>query len=390
VTQAGRFALSDEQLSLMADARELAREVLVPLARAGEPGRLNRPLVRALGEHGLLGRVFPAHVGGRQPVGVSAMELCLLRMALAQECVDAETALALQGLGSFPILRSGSDTLVQEWLPAVARGELVAAFALTEPNAGSDAGALELRADRVPGGYRLTGEKLFISNGPEADIYTVFARTTPGARARGVSAFAVPGDSPGLSGTHLEMVSSSHAIAHMRFDGVEVPDEHLLGEVDRGFQVAMGTLELFRPSVGAAAVGMGRAALDAAVRHADQREAFGSLLRDFQGVSHKIADMATDLEAAALLVYAAASAYDEGRPGVGRQSAMAKLFATEAAQVAIDASVQIHGAAGLRKGHLLEQLYREVRALRIYEGASEIQREIVVKDIYRELNRQRP
>jgi acyl-CoA dehydrogenase len=170
----------------------------------------------------------------------------------------------------------------------------------------------------------------------------------------------------------------------MQFDGVMIPDDHLLGEVDRGFRVAMGTLDLFRPSVGAAAVGIGRAALEAAVDHADRRHAFGSPLRGFQGVSHKIADMATSLEAASLLVYAAAAAYDDGRGDVTRRAAMAKLFATEAAQVAVDSAIQIHGAAGLRKGHLLEVLYREVRALRIYEGASEIQRDIVVKEIYRD------
>ena len=305
-----------------------------------------------------------------------------MREALATQSTEAETALALQGLGAYPILQSGQEDVVRRWLPAVASGDAVAAFALTEPEAGSDAAALGLRAEPDGDEWRLTGQKTWISNAPEADVYTVFARTTLGAGARGVSAFAVPADRPGLRGEHLDMISP-HPIGSLTFDGVRVDRTELLGEPDRGFRVAMRTLDLFRPSVGAFAVGMAQAALDAAVRHAGTRTAFGGPLKDQQAVSHLLAEMATRTEAARLLVYAAAAAYDAGEERITAKSAMAKLFATEAAQFVVDAAVQIHGARALRQGHLLEHLYREVRAPRIYEGASEVQRSIIARELYR-------
>jgi alkylation response protein AidB-like acyl-CoA dehydrogenase len=281
------------------------------------------------------------------------------------------------------VLQSGQEKIVRRWLPAVAAGDAVAAFALTEPGAGSDAAALALQAEPDGAGWRLSGEKIWISNAPEADFYTVFARTAPGAGARGVSAFVVPADRPGLGGEHLDMISP-HPIGRLVFDGVPVEATELLGEPDRGFRVAMRTLDLFRPSVGAFAVGMAQAAMDAAVEHAGSRTAFGGPLRDQQAVSHLLAEMATRTEAARLLVYAAAAAYDAGVPGrMAAKSAMAKLFATETAQFVVDAAVQIHGARALRRGHLLEHLYREVRAPRIYEGASEVQRTIIARELYR-------
>jgi acyl-CoA dehydrogenase len=320
---------------------------------------------------------------------VSATDLCLLRESLATQSTEAETALALQGLGAYPILQSGPEATVRRWLPAVAAGDAVAAFALTEPGAGSDAAALCLAAEPDGDGWRLTGEKTWISNAPDADIYTVFARTTPGAGARGVSAFAVPGDRPGLHGEHLDMISP-HPIGRLTFDGVRVDRTELLGEPDRGFRVAMRTLDLFRPSVGAFAVGMAQAAIEAAVEYAGTRSAFGGPLKDQQAVSHLLAEMATRTEAARLLVYAAAAAYDTGSEegggggrGIAAKSAMAKLFATETAQFVVDSAVQIHGARALARGHLLEHLYREVRAPRIYEGASEIQRTIIARELYR-------
>ncbi len=358
------------------DVRRLAREVLAPLAKAGERGRVNRALVRALGEHRLLDRVLPLE--GKP----SALDLCRIREALATESTEAETAFALQGLGAYPLLVNARPEFVERWVPAVVSGEAVAAFALTEPEAGSDVAALALAAERDGDGWRLTGVKTWISNAPDADIYTVFARTTPGAGARGLTAFAVPGDTAGLSGRHLELVSP-HAIGTLELDGARVPDEAVVGEVDGGFRVAMGTLNLFRPSVGAGAVGMGQAALDAAVAHAGERQAFGQPLRGFQAVSHALAEMATRLEAARLLVHSAATAYDDCAAGVPQRSAMAKLFATETAQFVVDSAVQIHGASALEEGHLLAHLYRDVRALRIYEGASEIQREIIARELYR-------
>jgi alkylation response protein AidB-like acyl-CoA dehydrogenase len=308
--------------------------------------------------------------------------LCLLRESLATESTEAETALALQGLGSYPVLQSGREEQVRRWLPRVAAGEAIAAFALSEPGAGSDAAALSLAAERDGSGWRLTGEKTWISNAPEADFYSVFARTTPGAGARGVSAFLVPADRPGLTGSHLDMLSP-HPIGTLVFDGVPVHADELLGEVNRGFRVAMRTLDLFRPSVGAFAAGMAQAALDAAVAHAGSREAFGGPLRDQQAVSHLLAEMATRVSAARLLVYAAAAAYDDSAPGITSKAAMAKLFATETAQFVVDSAIQIHGARALQRGHLLEHLYREVRAPRIYEGTSQIQRTIIARELYR-------
>jgi acyl-CoA dehydrogenase len=370
------FGLTDEQRALVQEARRVARDALVPLADRGEPYRVNRPLVHALGEEGLLGRIFPT--SGE----ASAITLCLLREAVARECVEAETALALQGLGGYPILQSGSPALVERYVRPVAAGRAVAAFALTEPGHGSDAAHLELRADRDGDRFRLSGEKAFISNAPEADVYTVFARTTPEAGARGVTAFAVDGDAPGLSGEPIELLAD-HAVGRLRFDGVPVPRAQVLGDVDRGFRVAMRTLDLFRPSVGAFAVGMAWAALDTATAHAGGRAAFGRPIQEFQAVSHPLAEMATRTEAARLMVYSAAAAYDRGAPDVTRRSAMAKLFATETAQWVVDAAVQIHGARALERGHLLEKLYREVRAPRIYEGTTEIQREVIARDLFR-------
>ena len=385
------FALSEEQRAFAASVRALAAGELRDLAEAGQPGRVNRPLLKTMGSLGLLNRLFPGLPGAGLPASgipggavsreAAAMDLCLLRESLAVESTEAETALALQGLGSYPVLQSGRDEIVQRWLPAVAAGDAVAAFALSEPSAGSDAAALALAAEPDGSGWRLTGEKTWISNAPEADFYTVFARTTPGAGARGVSAFVVPADRAGLTGSHLDMLSP-HPIGTLVFDGVRVHGDELLGDLDRGFAVAMRTLDLFRPSVGAFAVGMAQAALDASVAHAGTREAFGAPLRSNQAISHQLAEMATRISAARLLVYAAASAYDAGA-GSASQSAMAKLFATETAQFVVDAAVQIHGARALRRGHLLEHLYREVRAPRIYEGTSEIQRTIIARGLYR-------
>ena len=353
-------------------ARRLGHDVFAPIAARGEPGRLNRPLVRALGEHGLLEVVFAG----------SAVELCELREGLAHGCTEAETALALQGLGGYPILTRGRPELRDDWIPRLAAGEAVAAFALSEPDAGSDAANLALRAKRERGGFRLTGTKIWISNAPEADVYSVFARTSDSG-ARGITAFAIPRDSEGLSGEHLELLAP-HPIGRLDFDGVPVAAEQVLGDVDNGFAVAMDTLDLFRPSVGAFAVGMAQAALDAAVAYVQERRAFGRPLAEFQAVSHQLGEVATRVQAARLLIRDAAEQYDAGVRPVRKASAMAKLFATETAQHAVDVAIQVHGARALQKGHLLEHLYREVRAPRIYEGASEVQREIIARELYKE------
>jgi acyl-CoA dehydrogenase len=356
--------LTDEHRELY--ERTLALD-LTSTAAAGAPGRLNRPLVQALAEHGLLPRLFDR---------VSAIELCLIREALARRCPEAETAFAVQGLGAYPILQSAQPTARDEWIPGAASGTVVAAFALTEPEAGSDVRAMTLAAEPDgDGGYRLTGEKLWISNAPEADIYTVFARAP-----EGITAFAVPGGSEGLSGEPLQMLSE-HPIGSLRFDAVPVPGDNVLGEPGSGFKVAMRTLDLFRPSVGAFAIGMARRALDIAVAYTRARETFGKPLSRHQAVAHRLADISARVSAARLLVHQAAAAHDAGA-GDPALAASAKLVATEIAQEAVDAAVQFHGASGLERGHPLEHLYRDVRAPRIYEGASEIQREIIARRLF--------
>ncbi len=380
-----QFGLTAEQHEYVDHVRALAATELAEVPHT--EGRVNRPLLKEMGRLGLLRGLFggtpeaPVRAGG----DAAAMQLCLLRETLAGVSTEAETALALQGLGSYPILQSGAPEVVERWLPGVVGGEVVAAFALSEPGAGSDAAALSLRADADgAGAWRLHGEKTWISNAPEADVYTVFARTGSGSGARGVTAFAVAGDADGLVGEHLDLLAP-HAIGRLSFDGVRVTEADVLGEVGRGFAVAMRTLDLFRPSVGAFAVGMAQAALDAAVRWSVERQVRGGPLAAQQAVEHTLAEMATRVQASRLLVRAAAAAYDEGAPAgeVTSSAAMAKLFATETAQWVVDQAVQLHGARALQRGHLLEHLYREVRAPRIYEGASEVQRTIIGRALVR-------
>ncbi len=366
----------------LADATASVAARVRGIAAAGQVGRVNRRLIKALADEGVLPRLFPRRAGGTREGGVSAVDLCVVRETLGRESTEAENAVAIQALGAYPIVLAGTDEAASRFVGPVARGEVVAAFALTEPTAGSDPGSLELRAERDGKGFRLSGTKAFISNAPDADFYTLFARTTPDAGTKGITAFVVSADANGVTGTVLRLLSP-HPIGRLVLDEVFVPADRVLGEVDQGFRLAMRTLDLFRPSVGASVVGMAQAALDAAVKHAAARRAFGRPIREFQAVSHQLAEMATRLEAARALVYQAADAYDRGDPGVARRSAMAKLFATETAQQVVDVAIQVHGAVALEEGHLLEHLYRLVRAPRIYEGTSEIQREIIARDLFR-------
>ena len=336
---------------------------------------VNRALLEALAGEGLFDTVFAAK-------GATAVDLCAIRQGLARTNTAAETAFALQGLGGTPIRAAGTASVQERWIPALATGKAVAGFALTEPGAGSDAAAVTTRAEPDGDGFRITGAKAYISNAPEADIYTVFATTDPQAGSRGISAFAVPAGSEGLSGEAIEMVSP-HPIGRLTFDEVFVPADNLLGEVNRGFRVAMQTLDLFRPSVGAFALGMAEAALREAVAHAATRTAFGKPVGEFQGVSHQLADVRTAIAASEHLVYAAAEAFDRGADdSLTGLAAMAKLHATETAQKAVDVAIQVLGARGLEKSSLLAHLYLEVRAPRIYEGTSEIQRNIIARELF--------
>ena len=361
--------------NLVGEAERLGLELL-PVAELGKPGRVNRDLVTALGAAGLFERLF-------HQSGITATELCQVRQGLARSSTETETAFAVQGLGGVPIHLFGSQSVKDRWMQGIRSGALVTAFALTEPGAGSDAASLSLLAERDGDGYRLTGEKAYISNAPEADVATVFARTTPGTGSRGVTALVVPTDLPGLSGRTIEMISP-HPLGAWTFDAVHVPSENVLGEVDHGFSVAMTTLDLFRPSVGALALGMAEAALALAVDHARSREAFGAPISEFQGVSHQLADVRLAIEAATHLVYSAAATYDSGdRETLTGRSAMAKLSATETAQRAVDVAIQVLGARGLEADSTLAHLYKEVRAPRIYEGTSEIQRNIIARELFR-------
>lgn len=358
---------------------EEAEKVGLHLGRTidpGETGRVNRPLVKGLAERGLLGRLF----GSEE---ITAADLCAIRQGLARVNTEAETAFAVQGLGGIPIHLSASAAIRGRWVAPIAAGEAVAAFALTEPGAGSDAGALTMSASRDGDGYRLEGEKVYISNAPDADVYTVFARTTQDAGARGVSAFVVDRDSAGLTGEVMPMLSP-HPLGRIRLDGVYVGSDSVLGEIDQGFRVAMRTLDLFRPSVGAFALGMAEAALSQAVTHAESRHAFGAAISSFQGISHQLADVRTEIEAAQHLIYAAAEAHDAGdHESLTGKAAMAKVYATETAQHAVDVAIQVLGARGLEADSLLAHLYTEVRAPRIYEGTSEIQRNIIAREMFK-------
>jgi acyl-CoA dehydrogenase len=328
-----------------------------------------RTLVRRLGESGLL----------RLSVELDVRSLCLARETLAYQGGLPDFAFAMQGLGSGAVTLFGTEAQKAELLPAVREGTAIAGFALSEPDAGSDVAALAMTAQLDGDAYVLDGVKTWISNGGIADVYIVFARTGDAPGARGLSAFLVDADAPGLRVAERIEVIAPHPLATLAFEGCRVPVEHLIGGSGNGFKVAMATLDVFRPTVGAAALGFARRALDEALTRVASRELFGAPLADLQLVQGKLADMALDIDAAALLVYRAAWAKDAGAARITREAAMAKLYATEAAQRVVDAAVQLHGGLGVKSGHPVERLYREVRALRIYEGASEVQQVIIAR-----------
>jgi alkylation response protein AidB-like acyl-CoA dehydrogenase len=305
--------------------------------------------------------------------------LCLIRETLARTNALADFAFALQGLGSGPISLFGSDEQRRTWLPGVASGEVIPAFALSEAEAGSDVSAMSTtaRRDSIGGdGYVIDGEKTWISNAGLADFYVVFCRF-PEAGEKGFSAFLVEAGNPGLTVTERLDLLAPHPLGTLRFENCRVPASALIGEPGRGLRVALGTLDVFRSTVGAAALGMARRALDEAVRHAKRRQISGRPLADFQMTQARLADMAVAVDASALLVYRAAWTRDSGAPRVTREAAMAKLFATESAQRVIDDAVQLLGGRGVLAGAPVERLYREIRALRIYEGTSEVQKLVI-------------
>jgi acyl-CoA dehydrogenase len=342
-----------------------------------------RDLVQKLGRDGWLGHTAPDPDGPNleAPAPLDVRTLCLIRETLARHDGLADFAFAMQGLGAGPISLFG-NARQREWLKRTRSGDAIAAFALSEQRSGSDVANIALTAQRYGDGYILDGEKTWISNGGIADFYVVFARTGEGPGAKGLSAFIVPGKKmAGFSIAERLDVIAPHPLARLKFDRVTVPAYAMIGAPGEGFKIAMATLDIFRSTVGAAALGFARRALDEAVARAKTRALFGGPLADLQMVQASIAEMALDVDAAALLVYRSAWAKDNGAARVTREAAMAKLFATEQAQKVIDKAVQLHGGDGVRHGHVVERLYREIRALRIYEGASEVQKVIIARQV---------
>ena len=340
-----------------------------------------RARVAALAEAGFLKAVVPAEHGGLHP-RLDVRTLCLAREVLAFRDGLADFAFAMQGLGTASISLFGSAELKARYLPPVRDGRAIAAFALSEPEAGSDVAALATTAKADgPAHVRIDGSKTWISNGGIADHYVVFARSGEAPGAKGLSAFVVDAAAPGLSVTHRIEVIAPHPLATLRFDGVRVPLGSRLGGPGDGFKVAMATLDVFRSTVGAAALGFARRALHETVERAATRKLFGAPLAELQMTQAAIADSASEVDASALLVYRAAWTKDQGAARVTREAAMAKMFATEAAQRVIDRAVQLHGGLGITKGVKVEELYREIRALRIYEGATEVQKVVIAREL---------
>ncbi|MCB9526007.1 MAG: acyl-CoA dehydrogenase family protein [Myxococcales bacterium] len=380
-----RPALSSDDLTVFFEAHHWAvADAARALAAGWTPDHADedaatRRAAKALADAGLLAWAVPERFGGAahgRPDALDVRALCLVREALGWADGLLDTAFAMQGLGSYPITLAGSDAQKAHYLPGVLAGERLGAFALSEPDAGSDVAALTCRATRLPCAYRLNGVKTWISNAGVAGQYVVFASTDPAAGHRGISAFIVEPDDPGVTVERFQ-VTAPHPIGTLRLDGCDLPEDRLLGREGDGFKLAMQTLEAFRTTVAAAAVGMGRRALDEATAFAKARRQGGKPILEHQQIGAYLADGWTELDAARLLVYRAAHHKDTVPGRATAPVAMAKLFATEAAFRLIDKAVQIHGGRGVQVGSVVERLYREIRALRIYEGTSEIQKVIL-------------
>ena len=333
-----------------------------------------RELVTALGRDGWL-----EHSGAEGDARLDVRTLCLIRETLARHDGLADFAFAMQGLGTGAISLFGSPEQQAEWLPLTRTGKAMSAFALTEPQSGSDVANATMTAEEDGEHFVLNGEKTWISNGGIADVYTLFARTGEAEGARGLSAFIVPAGLKGFEVTERQQVIAPHPLATLRFTNCRIPKSALLGARGAGFKIAMSVLDVFRSTVAAAALGFARRALDEALARVSERQVQGAPLFELQMVQGHIADMAVDVDASALLIYRAAWAKDSGAARVTREAAMAKLFSTDQAQLVIDRAVQLHGGDGVRHGQKVEELYRDIRALRIYEGASDVQRVVIAR-----------
>ncbi|MER8680891.1 acyl-CoA dehydrogenase family protein [Mesorhizobium sp. M1405] len=336
-----------------------------------------RELVAKLGKDGWL---KPTALDTDNPSPLDVRTLCLTRETLARHDGLADFAFAMQGLGTGALSLFGSPDQ-QSWLAKTRVGKAISAFALSEPRSGSDVANMEMTATRDRDSYLLSGEKTWISNGGIADFYVVFARTGEAPGAKGLSAFVVPSETEGLIVAERLEVIAPHPLARLSFDNARIPASALIGKPGDGFRIAMSVLDVFRSTVGAAALGFARRALDESIARVAERRLSGAPMAELQMVQGHIADMALDVDAAALLVYRAAWTKDMGAARVTREAAMAKLFATDKAQEVIDKAVQLHGGDGVRKGHIIESLYREIRALRIYEGASDVQKVVIARQV---------
>lgn len=365
---------ADAHRELVSSLAEWAARELIGLPH-GDVDADCRARVRRLAEGGWLRYAVPAAYGGAHE-RLDVRSLCLARETLAYHDGLADFAFAMQGLGSGPITLFGTDAQKRRWLPSVVSGDAIAAFAISEAEAGSDVGAMTTTARRVGGDYVIDGQKTWISNAGIADRYVVFARF-PEAGERGFAAFVVEADNPGLRVAERIDVTAPHPLGTLEMDGCRVPTDALVGEAGGGMKVALGTLDVFRSTVGAAALGFARRALDEAVAWAKERRVFGVSLGEHQLTRAALAEMALDVETSALLIYRAAWTRDSGAERITREAAMAKLHATEAAQRVVDRAIQLLGARGVVRDSTVESLYREVRALRIYEGTSEVQKLII-------------
>ena len=374
--------LSAEEIEFKKYCRNFAREKVIPISeKYGETEEIPKELVKAMADAGLFKLLLPEDLGGR---GVKALPICLAREELAGIYCPADVTLAMQGLGSYPIFLAGNRDQKEKFLRKIGSGELLTTYALTEPEAGSDVNGMRSQAEKQSDGFVLNGSKRFISNGYAADIMVAFARTPLDGNPKAMSAFILEKGTKGFAVTKRLKVMAPHDLVELEFDHCFVPKENLLGKVGEGFKIAMKTLDVFRMSVGAAAVGIGQAAFDAALDYSKRRVQFGSSIAKFQAMQLKLAEMATELDAARALVYRAAILKDRGGSNVPRFASMAKFYATEVAFRAVDQGLQIHGGIGVIQGSVVERLYREIRALRIYEGTTEIQKLIIANSFLKD------
>jgi acyl-CoA dehydrogenase len=374
--------LSAEEKKFKEYCRKFAREKVIPISKKyGETDDIPKELVKAMADAELFKLLLPEDLGGK---GVKALPICLAREELAGVYCPADVTLAMQGLGSYPIFLAGSRDQKEKFLTKIGSGQLLTTYALTEPEAGSDVNGMRSQAEEKSDGFIINGSKRFISNGYAADIMVVFAKTPLDGNSKAISAFILEKGMRGFMVSKRLKAIAPHDLVELEFHDCFVPRENLLGKVGEGFKIAMKTLDVFRMSVGAAAVGIGQAAFNAALDYAKKRVQFGSPIAKFQAIQLKLAEMATELDAGRALVYRAAILKDRGDSNVSRFASMAKFYATEVAFRSVDQGLQIHGGIGVLQGSVVERLYREIRALRIYEGTSEIQRSIIANSFLKD------